>query len=701
MRCSIGAVLVALLLGGFFFEWRSTLISLLAIGLALISAAFVLYLRGATFNIMVLSGIMIVVAIIIDDVVVDVENIGRRLRQARMTNSGVSAMETIIAATNEMRSPLVFATLIMLLMAAPLFFMQGLSGIFLHPLAVSYVLALVVSFSVALIVTPALSMLLMADAPLARRESPIVEWMQRSYSRTLARAIRTSRPAYLAIVGLMLVGLIVLPFLGRSMLPALKQTDLLIEWETPPGTSPVEMNRIAMDVGAKIRAIPGVRNIATQVGRAETGDQVVGINSGQIWISLDPAADYEATTAALQAATVGYPAVFRTAQNYLPKRIGEVLTKPDHDIVVRVYGHDFDVLQAKANDVATMLGSVSGIVDARADALAMEPQVEIKVDLAKAERVGIKPGDVRRESATLLSGLQVGSLFEDQKVFDVVVWGKPEIRDSLDDLRNFLLNTPSGGHVRLNEVADVSTVPAPIMIKRDAVSRYIDVGATVNGRNLNSVVTDIEGRLRTIDFPMEFHAEVLGASTARLAAQQRMLIVIAIVMVGIFLLLQAAFSSWRMATAAFVSIPTALTGGVLAALIAGGMLSLGSLFGFFALLGLAIRNSVLLISHYDHLQYEENVPFGPELILQGARERLGPMAMTALATGLALLPFVIFGAIPGLEIIHPMAVVILGGLVTTTVLSVFVMPALYLRFGSNRDVVAARTHFEAVGAAAD
>jgi Cu/Ag efflux pump CusA len=506
---------------------------------------------------------------------------------------------------------------------------------------------------------------------------------------------------YAAVGVIVVIGLAVMPFLGQSTLPSFKQTELLIQWEAAPGTARSEMNRIAAQASRELRTVPGVRNVGTHVGRAETGDQVVGMNSGELWVSLDPAADYHATVAALQQVMDGYPGLFRVVQAYQPERIGEALTKPDQDIVVRIYGYDMEALRAKAQEVTKVLSEISGVVDPRADIQGVEPQVEIEVDLAAAERNGIKPGDVRRTAATLLSGLQVGSLFEDEKVFDVVVWGTPAIRNSLTNIQDLLIDTPSGGHVRLGDVAAVRIVPAPTVIKRDSVSRYVDVGAKVSGRDLSAVTADIKERIKQVEFPLEFHAEVLGASAERQAAEQRILAVVVFALIGIFLLLQAAIGSWRLATAAFLTLPMALAGGVLAALAGGGVLSLGSLFGFLAVLGIAVRNGILLITHFRRLEQQEGESFGPELVLRGARERLAPILMTAFATALALVPFVIFGDIAGLEMVYPMAVVILGGLVTSLLLNLFIVPALYLRFGASPAPVMSSAQVAVAGGAAD
>jgi Cu/Ag efflux pump CusA len=310
-----------------------------------------------------------------------------------------------------------------------------------------------------------------------------------------------------------------------------------------------------------------------------------------------------------------------------------------------------------------------------------QPTLQIEVDLDKARRHGIKPGDVRRAEATLLQGIQVGSVFQDQKVFDVVVQGVPQTRASVSAVRNLLLDKPGGGHVRLGQVADVRVAQAPTMIRRDAVSRRIDVEANVSGRGLDAVSRDVGARLARVGFPLEYHAEVLEQTTAQEIGTPTMLAFALGCAVAILLLLQAAFRSWRLAALAFLTLPVALVGGVLAALIAGAELSLGSLIGFLALFGIAARNGLLLVRRYQRLEGEARAA-GPDLVRRGARERLAPILTTATGLAVVALPFVVLGSRPGLEVVHPMAVVILGGLVTSTFLALFVLPALYVRFGA-------------------
>jgi len=686
----IAAVLVVLILAAFLYGWRAALISLVAIPLSLVAALLVLYLRGATLNAVVLAGLVIALGVVIDDAVVDVEHIVRRLRQKRQEGaSGQSAESVILEAAVEMRSAVFFATLITLLAVLPVFFLEGASGALFQPLAVSYALAVLAALATALTVTPALSLIFLSrmssksKTSLERGESPLTLWLQRGYERVLARTVQRPRLAYAAVVVLAAAGVAALPFLSQNQwLPSFREPYLTIQLDAAPGTSLPAMNQVVTQVSGDLRAVPGVRNVAAHVGRAVFGDQVVNVNSAQVWVSLDAEADYDATVAAIQQKVDGYAELEGQVQTYLQQTVGAAQTSAREGLTVRVYGGDHDVLRAQAENLRQALAGMAGVVEPRVILPLEEPTVEIEVDLASAQRFGVKPGDVRRSAATLLSGIQVGSLFEEQKVFDVVVWSTPETRDSVDDIRQLLIDTPGGGHVRLGEVADVRMTTAPSVIRREGVSPYLDVVFDVQGRDVGAVTGEVETALQNFPFPLEYHAVVLNEYAARQATQQRLLLAALIAAIGIFLLLQAASESWRMAAATFVALPAALVGGVLAAFLSGGALSLASLFGLLAVLGMGARNGILLIKHYQRLGLEGEA-FGPRLVLRGSQERLAPMVMTTLATGLALAPFALFGNIPGHEIVRPVAIVILGGLVTSTLLNLFVVPALYLRFGSS------------------
>jgi CzcA family heavy metal efflux pump len=681
----LSCLLVMLVLGAFLFEWRTALISLVAIPLSLVAAGLVLNLFGTTINTMILAGLVIAIGGVVDDAIIDVENIVRRLRQHRREGSNKSIASIILEASLEVRSAIIYAVLIDVMVLLPVFFLQGVSGAFFQPLALSYGLALLASMVVALTVTPALCLLLLRNVPLERRESPLLRWLHRSYDTVLSRVIRSPRPAFLTVCSIVLIGLAVLPFLGESLFPQFKERDFLMHWVSKPGTSHDEVVRITTQASRELRSIPGVRDFGSHIGRAVQGEEVSGINFAENWVSIDPNVNYDKTVAAIQDMSEGYPGLFHNVLTYLNERIDEVLVGSSDQVVVRIYGPDLEVLRSKAEEVRQTLSQIDGAADVHTEFQVDVPHIQVKVDLAKAQRYGIKPGDVRRAAATLVAGTEVSDIHRDGKVYDVMVWSTPQTRQSPNSIRNLLISTPDGGTVRLGDVADVSILPTPNLIEREYDSRRIEVGLNAGGRDLGDVVRDVKQRLSGIKFPLEYHAEVLGEYEERQASQRRLLGFGLASAIGVFLLLQAAFGSWRLAALAFFTLPSALVGGVLAAFATGGVISLGSLIGFFTVFGVAARNGIMLINHYQHLEREEGEPFGPKLVLRGARERLAPILMTALAAGLALLPLVIAGDIPGHEIEHPMAIVILGGLVTSTVLNLFIVPSLYLRFGKNKE----------------
>ena len=681
----IGCLLVIVVLGAFLFEWRAALISVVAIPLSLIAGALVLYVRGTTINTMVLAGFVIAVGVVVDDAIIDIENIVRRLRQHRREGIGKSTAAIILEASLEVRSAIVYATLIVAVTLIPVFLMEGLSGAFFQPLALSYALAVLASMVIALTVTPALALMLLGTAAIERRESPLVRWLQRRYEMLLARIIRTPRPAYVTVAVIVLAGAVVYPWLGQSLLPSFKERDFLMHWVTTPGTSHPEMVRITQKACRELMSIPGVRNCGAHVGRAITGDEPYGVNFTENWISIDPKVDYDKTLANIQELVDGYPGLYRDVQTYLKERIKEVLTGGKQAIVVRTYGPDLEVLRQTAAEVEHALTGIPGLVDLKMEVHRPVPQVEVKVDLAAAHHFGLKPGDIRRAAATLVSGIEVTDIHRDGKVYDVWVWSKPKARESVTSVKELLIDTPKDFvHVRLDEVADVSVKPTPDSIEHEGLSRRHDVGANVRGRDLGSVVADVQRRLKDVKFPLGYRAEVLGEYAERQAAQRRLLTFSVAAVIGVFFLLLTSFRSWRLAMLSFLTLPSALVGGVLAVYLADGVISLGSLVGFFTILGIAARNGIMMINHFQHLERHEGETFGPGLIVRGARERLSPILMTTLACGLAIVPLVIAGNIPGNEIEHPLAIVVLGGLVTSTLLNLFVVPSLYLRFGRSQ-----------------
>jgi CzcA family heavy metal efflux pump len=680
----VGGILVVVVLLFFLYEWRVALISATIIPLSLMASLLVLNLQGVTINVMTLAGLAIAIGAVVDDAIVDVENIVRRLRRLRKEGSTQSTASIVLEASLEVRGSIIYASLIEISALLPVFFLQGLSGAFFQPLATAYVVAGLVSPFIALTVTPAMVLVLLSNAPIEHRQSPIIPWLHGLYDRILGRTLRAPGLAYGTVSGIVVAGLAVMPFLGQELLPSFKERDFLMHWILKPGSSHPEMWRITAESCRELLSIPGVRNCGSHIGQADMADEPYGIYFTENWISVDPSVDYDKTLGSVQELVDGYPGLVRDVQTYLKERIREVLTGSSDTVVVRIYGQDLHTLTGMADEVRDALEGIPGIADLKKELHMETPQVEVEVDLAKAQQYGLKPGDVRRHAAFLLQGEEVGDIFIGGKTYDVNVWSVPEARHSISDIENLLIDTPSGERVRLADVADIRIGAVPNVVEREGQSRKIDVTANVKGRDLGSVAEDVENTLESLNFPLGFHYEIKGEFAEREAAQRQLLIAGSIAIIAIFFLLYTSFSNWRLAILTFFTLPWALVGGLLAAYFSNGVLSLGSLVGLLTILGIATRNGIMMISHFQHLEKEEGMTFGPELVLRGARERIAPIIMTALTTGLALVPLAIAGDLPGHEIEHPMALVILGGLVTSTLLNLLVVPTLYLRFGKPR-----------------
>jgi CzcA family heavy metal efflux pump len=681
----LGSLLMVVMLFFFLWEWRVALISVVAMPLSLLGATMVLHWRGATINTMILAGLVIAVGDVVDDAIIDIENVVRRLREHRLSGSDRSTAAVILGASVEVRGAIIHATLIEVVAVVPVFFIGGLSGAFFRPLMLSYVLAVMASLAVALTVTPAMALVLLRKAPLERHQPPLLRPLHRGYEWMLARIMRTPRPATIVFGAVMLAGILVLPRMGEELFPSFKENDFLAHWVTKPGTSITEERRIVTAAQKELSEIPGVNHVGTHIGQALLSDEVGGSDFGENWISIAPKANYDETHAKIEDTVAGYPGLFRNVETYLNERIEEVLTGSGEAIVVRIFGSDLATLRRKAAEVTDALKDIKGIADLNPELQTLVPHIQVTVDLAKAEKYGLKPGDVRRASATMVAGEEVGDIYRGGKTYDVNVWSIPSSRDSLSAIQNLPIDTPGGGHVRMADVADVSIQPTPNIIKHEGQSRRIDVLANAHGRDLGSVVHDVEAQLKKVDFPLGYHAEVLGEYKERQNAQRHLFWFGLAAIIAILLLLQTTFRSWRLAILAFATLPTAIFGGILAADLFGRhILTLGSIIGLFTVLGVVARHKIMLIDHYRHLETHEGMTFGPELVLRGAKERLAPILMTTLAAGLALVPLLLTGNKPGQEIEYPMAIVIMGGLVTATVQNLFIVPSLYLRYGKSK-----------------
>lgn len=681
---AIGCFLVLVILAAFLFDWRTALISATAIPLSLVSAALILHQAGVTMNTMVLAGLIIALGEVVDDAIIDVENIVRRLRLNRAAGNPRSAFRVVLDASIEVRSAVVYGSFTVMLVIMPVFFLEGLPGSFFRPLAMAYVLAIFASLVVALTVTPAMSLLLLPGRSDRRHESPLITLLKRPYGRALPGLI--ARPVW-AIAGflvLLAAAILTVPLLGEELMPKFQEYDFLMHWVEKPATSIEAMDRITIRASRELRSIDGVRNFGSHTGRAEVADEVVGPNFTELWISLDRDVDYPSKVAEIQEVVDGYPGLYRDLLTYLRERIKEVLTGASASIVVRIYGDDMGKLREHAQRVKSAIGDVPGVSDLKVEPQELVPQLDVHLKPEAAEQFGLTPGDVRRAATTLIKGRTVGEVYRQQKVYQVAVWGLPEVRTDPAAVRECLVETPTGGYVPLGEVARVAVVGAPNTIKRENASRRIDVTCNVRDRDLGSVARDIEGRVRQLEFDRGYHPEFLGEYAAQQESRRRIGLMGAIALIGIVVLLYSEFRAWRLVLLVMLSFLFALIGGVLGVWFGGGNLSLGSLVGFVTIVGIAVRNGIMMISHYRHLEEEEGVEFGDGLAVRGAEERLAPILMTALTAALALLPLVVGGNRPGHEIEYPMALVILGGLLSSTLMNLFFIPSLFRAFGRVR-----------------
>ncbi|MBU6238497.1 MAG: efflux RND transporter permease subunit [Planctomycetes bacterium] len=673
-----GCVLVIAVLLIFLFDWRCAIISATAIPLSLLAAMLVLYYQGGTINTMVLAGLVIALGEVVDDAIIDVENIMRRLRLEAQAEKPRSAFSVVLDASMEVRSAVVYATIIVVLAFLPVFFLTGLAGAFFKPLAAAYILAILASLAVALTVTPAMSLFLLPTSARKRHaDGPLVQFFKKFYLRVLKSAIRMRWATLLgsAAIFLFLAGTIFR--LGEQLMPKFRETDFLMHWVEKPGIGIDAMNRITKRASEEMMAVDGVLNFGSHIGRATVADEVVGPNFTELWISIDYQKDYDKTVAKVQTIVDGYPGLYRDLLTYLTERIKEVLTGTSASIVVRVFGSDMDELRKTANAVAAQIKPIEGVTTLKVEPQVLVPQISVQMRPEAASQFSLTPGVLMRSVTTLINGVQVGEIYKDQNIFGVVVRGEKGLHSDLRTLGDLMIDIPGGGQAPLSDVASLAIVPAPNEIKREAASRRIDVTCNVNGRDLASVAQDIEREvLANVPFKSGYHPEFLGEYAEARASRNRLLLLSMGAILAIAVILYVDFQSWKLVTLILCTLPLSLLGGVLGVHASGGILSLGSLVGFVTVLGIAARNSIMLISHYRHLATIEGVGQKRELVLRGAEERLAPIMMTASTTGLALVPLLITGEIPGQEIEFPMGLVILFGLIAATLVNLILLPVI-------------------------
>ncbi len=682
-----GALLVIAIVFAFLLSGRATLVTLAALPLSLAAAIVVLSASGATLNTMTLGGLAIALGVLVDDAIIVVENIVRRLREnaARPSAAQRDRMAVVRDATREIQGSIVFATVIIVLVFVPLFFLSGIEGRLMAPLGVAYLVALAASLAVAVTVTPVLAWLLLgrSAATAGEAEPRFVTALKDRYAAALDRVLDRWRPiAALSAIALA-VAIWALVAAGRAFLPEFNEGSLTVNVTTLPGTSLEESSRLAGRVEAILLAQPEVVATARRTGRAPADPHAQEIHASEIEASL---AMRDRTKAALLAALrtelARVPVGNVVLGQPISHRIDHLLSGSRANVAVKVFGPDLHELRRLAALVRAEADRVPGAVDVTVEPQADIPLVQVRFRRDAVARHGLSVRQVGEAIETAFAGAAVSRVFEGEAVFDLVVRFDPAARRSLEGMREVLLTTPGGAQVPLAALAEVVRDRGPNLVSRENVQRRIAVTLNVAGRDLQGVVDELRARVAAnVALPPGYAVEYGGQFASAAEARRTLLVLGAGVVAGIFLLLYLAFGSGRDAALVMANLPLALIGGVAGLYASGGVLSVATLVGFITLFGIATRNGVMMVSHIRHLRENEGVPDPRRSVLRGARERLVPILMTALAAGLAVVPLALSAGQPGSEIQAPMAIVILFGLASSTVLNMVVVPSLYYRFG--------------------
>ena len=680
----IGAVLVVIVLFLFLFNLRTAAISCTAIPLSLLGAVSVLEYLGFSLNTMTLGGLAIAIGEVVDDAVIDVENILRRLRENRRLESPRPVFRVVLDASIEVRSAVVYATFAVILVFFPILTMSGLAGQLFSPLGIAYILAVLASLVVALTLTPALCLLFLGRRDLPEKEPPVVGWLKERYRSLLLRVERHPRAVIGAVSLFTLAGLAVFPFLRGEFLPELREGHFLVHMAAIPGTSLQESLRLGRAATQELLRIPYVHSVTQRVGRAEKADEIFGTHYSELDVELKPLKGKQAELAQseIRRALSQFPGVSFAVMTFLSDRIMETISGHTAPVVVNIFGKDLDTLDAKVQEVTKVLREVPGAADVQLQSPPGTPQLMVRLRKDDLSRWGVAPVDALDAVRIAYQGNVVGQVYDGNRIFDVSVILDPKERESISDIGALPLRNPAGSYVSLRQIADIYETNGRYSILHQGARRVQTVTCNVTGRDVNSFVVEARKRiLAAVSFPAGTYAEFTGAAEEQARSRKDLLVHSLLASVGIILLLSIVMRNSRNLLLVLVNLPFALVGGVLALLITRGSLSIGSLVGFVTLFGITLRNSIMMVSHFEHLVAAEGMTWGKETAIRGASERLAPILMTALVTALGLLPLAIGSGEPGKEIEGPMALVILGGLATSTVLNLLVLPTLALRYG--------------------
>jgi CzcA family heavy metal efflux pump len=679
----LGGALVAIVLTLILYDIRTAFISLTAIPLSLLTAVIVLTQMGATLNTITLGGLAIAIGEVVDDAIIDVENIFRRLSENRTSIKPRAVFNVILDASLEVRSAVVYATFVVMLVFFPVLRMSGVQGKIFAPLGIAYILAILASLGVALTVTPALCAVMLPRSA-SGADTRFVSWLKQLHRRWLEILLGRSRALVIGVGSLCLGVVATLPFFGGSFLPELQENSFIVHMAGVPGTSIPESMRMGQEVTRALLRDSDIKSVSQRNGRAVLGDDTLGPQESEFDVTVAPRKDEDVDEAQdrIRRTLSRFPGFDFGLNSFLTERLEETLSGQTADVVVSIFGNDLDALDEAGNEMTRVLRETRGGVDVRMLAPGGMPEMMVRLKSDRLVQFGFEPLDVLSAIKTDYQGTVVAQTYNGNRIFGVSVILDPAARLDPDALGGLMLRNTEGNLVPLRGLASISLGTGRYSILHDGGRREQIVTCNVAGRALDSFVAEAQRKVAALHLPASTYVEFGGAAAARAGAVRQMLLDSVIASFLIFILLYLAFGNLRNLILVLINVPFALVGGVLAAWLGGGYLSLGSIVGFVTLFGITMRNSIMMISHFEHLVTHEGMSWGRDAALRGASERLLPILMTATVTALGVLPLALGSETPGREIEGPMAVIILGGLLTSTALNLLVLPSLALRYGS-------------------
>lgn len=696
-----GFILVIIVLFLFLLNFRTTIITLTAIPLSLIISAIVFKWFDISINTLTLGGLAIAIGELVDDAIVDVENVFRRLKENQLAANPKPTLKVIYDASSEVRNSIVYATIIVVLVFIPLFYMQGIEGKIFAPLGIAYITSIVASLFVSLTVTPVLCSYLLKSVGTKREstkkswwtkvfnsehaeDSSLVKWLKIQDTKVLHWGLSHSKPVIVAAGIIIVASISIVPFFGTEFLPPFNEGSFTINLSAPPGTSLEESNKIGTMAEKLMMKVPEVEYVSRRTGRAELDEHVEPVSNSEIEVELksDITRSRDEILADIRSQLNILKGVNVNVGQPISHRLDHLLSGVRAQVAIKLFGQDLTDLRTNAGNIKDIISKIPGVVDAQVERQVMVPQLLIKVNREALQRYGIQAGKVAQDLEVFYNGKVVGQILDGQKTFDILLRATDEERNNIENIRNTMIDTPEGNLIPLQQIATIETTTAINSVWHENTQRRIVISCNVQGRDLGTTVKEIQETLaKEVALPEGYFLEFGGQFESQQSASKLILILSIFSIAGIFLVLYSHFKSSRMVLQIMLNVPLALIGSVVAVMLTGGTFSIATLVGFITLTGIASRNGIMMISHYIHLVEHEGEKFSKEMIIRGSLERLVPVLMTALTAALALVPLTLDPQASGKEILYPVATVILGGLVSSTLLDMIITPVVFYKFG--------------------